>query len=193
MNQLERFAEAVRYCAETYKGSTNDVYFGRNYFWRCPKDIKASGEIHYLCCSERTLMISQHALEEGLEHKLALLRVKRFCEMVRFGTALELVLDGVVYKFISGNNGDLLRQGECKPDKKRTHIYTVEASLDDSKSYFGHFGFDSVEELEKYIPGLDFTRFEKKVRRKSKVKDFNRRANKIARHRRERKNGILVT
>lgn len=192
MSQLKKFAEVIRYCVNTYQRSVNEALFD-NIFWRTPEEIKASGEIHYLCCTERTLIVSQHALERGLESKLIIIRIKRPAQRVKVGAALEITLDGVNYRFVSANSGgDSLKPNVYVPSRKRTCIYAVSASLDDSISFFSHFGIDSVQELEKYIPGFDFYRFVKKIRRKAGVRHFNKCQKRIANKRSKRKLGILV-
>ncbi len=192
MSQLEKFAEVVKYCADTYQSSMNKALY-ENLIWRTPGEIKDSGEIHYLCCTERTLMVSQHALEQGLESKLILTRIKRWLRRVKCGGALEITLDGVNYRFVSANSGgDILKPSVYVPSRRRTCIYAVSASLDDSMNFFNHFGIDSVQELEKYIPGFDFYGFVRKTRRKAGVRDFDKHKRKIANKRSKRKLGILV-
>jgi len=188
MNQLETFSEIVMYCNGKYERSKIPY---ENLFWRTAREIKESREIHYLCCTERTLVVSQCALQEGLENRLILFRVKRPLQPIKFGAALEINLDGVDYRFVSGNSGDVLAQGQYVESRKFAYIHRAITKLDDLLNFFNHFGIHSVEELEREIPGLNFYKFVDRIRKKSTNRHFKRKQQKVKNNKNRKEEGRI--
>lgn len=120
MKQLDEFKSLVLQFNENYKRvSWGKDKILKDFGKRSINQIKESGEIHYLCCLERTYLIAYEAERRGINSALLVFGIERPFQFTKVATALEIDLDSKLYYFVSATTNDKLREGGYEPKDSR--------------------------------------------------------------------------
>jgi hypothetical protein len=149
--EKDLFVEVVR---GSQKDTERTLEIYEKMFLRNYDEILKSRKIHYLCCTERHLLISQNLVQAGIEPTGIILDMGRPFQRKKFGCALEIKLDGQDYSFFSANSGgDKLIRGNYQIKGPITGIQRKNIYLDHTLSWFDFFDTDKlpISELHSLI------------------------------------------
>ena len=176
MEKLDEFKDVISWFNENYKRVSWDrekilKYFGN----RSINQIEESGEIHYLCCLERTYLIAHEAKRRGINSDLLVFGIKRPLQFTKVGTALEVELDSELYYFVSATTREkLVKRGYESHDSHFGLTRLSASDVDPNLSLFDNLAQRGVGHFNELAPGFNPNKYLRFVAHKSSPKHLAR-------------------